>query len=400
MNPGPVTGPSALQKYLAPEHTYADADGNVINYFVSGNHTLGDKTNSLGYRMDIWLNADTVTITGHTTHDIGRETGKCSICGAPCPHVALDEAGFCTACDARVVFFEVESKLYPTIYKALEAVTNRAANPVIKLLNDYTADYVTNIGTASGCTLDLNGFLITPSQVIIYENHVLTIIDSSEKKTGSMGALWVDGGYVTIRDGSYAELIASYADSIKITGEGTVKIRKIQMICETGGSDKKVVADLLKPGYAVYLADEKASPATYTFVNDYHNRNNTSSGYLQQYLPGDFKDSPVVLPEGQYYTVAAHTHDFADSAQTTCACGLPSDHATVNADGECAACGKVFIAEVKDDKDNISYYADGINAGGNTRSGLDAAFAAAPNGSTVTVLGGDSITAYLTVARA
>lgn len=254
---------------------------------------------------------------------------------------------------------------------------------------------MTNIGTASGCTLDLNGFRITTSQVIIYENHVLTIIDSSEKKTGSMGALWVDGGHVTMRDGSYAELIASYADSIKITGEGTVKIRKIQMICETGGSDKKVVADLLEPGYAVYLVDEKASPATYTLVNGYHNRSNTSSGYLQQYLPGDFKDSPAVLPEGQYCTVAAHTHDFADSAQTTCACGLTCDHATVNADGECAACGKVFIAEVKDDKYNISYYADGINAGGNTRSGLDAAFAAAPNGSTVTVLGGDSITAYL-----
>lgn len=93
--------------------------------------------------------------------------------------------------------------------------------------------------------------------------------------------------------------------------------------------------------------------------------------------------------------MAAHTHDFADSAQTTCACGLTCDHATVNTDGECAACGKAFIAEVKDDKDNISYYVDGINAGGNTRSSLDAAFAAAPNGSTVTVLGGDSITAYL-----
>lgn len=131
---------------------------------------------------------------------------------------------------------------------------------------------MTNIGTASGCTLDLNGFRITTAQVIIYENHVLTIIDSSEKKTGSMGALWVDGGHVTMRDGSYAELIASYADSIKITGEGTVKIRKIQMICETGGSDKKVVTDLLEPGYAVYLVDEKASPATYTLVNGYHNR--------------------------------------------------------------------------------------------------------------------------------
>ncbi len=394
MNPGPVTGAAALQKYLAPEHTYADADGNAINYFSSENHTLGDETNTLGYRLDIWLNADKVTITGHTTHDIDRETGKCSICGAPCPHVALDDAGFCTACGGRVMFCEVEGTLYPTIYKALEAVTNRTDNPVIKLLADYTA-YVINIGTANGCTLDLNGFRITTSQVIIYKDHVLTIMDSSAEKSGSMGALWVDGGHVTIRDGSYDEIIASYADSIKITGEGTVKIRKIQMTGENGGSNKKVVADLLNPGYAVYLVDENTTPATYTLVDGYHNRNNTSSGYLQQYLPGDYKDSPAVLPAGQYYTVAAHTHDFADSTQTTCACGLTCDHATVNADGKCATCGKVFAVEVKDDKDNISYYADGINAGGNTRSGLDAAFAAAPNGSTVTVLGGDSITAYL-----
>lgn len=62
---------------------------------------------------------------------------------------------------------------------------------------------MTNIGTASGCTLDLNGFRITTSQVIIYENHVLTIIDSSEKKTGSMGALWVSGYAFRYEDGSY-----------------------------------------------------------------------------------------------------------------------------------------------------------------------------------------------------
>lgn len=345
--------------------------------------------------MDIWLNAETVTITEHTTHDIDRETGKCIICGAPCPHVALDDAGFCTACGARRMFCEVEGTLYPTIYKALEAVTNRTDNPVIKLLDNYT-DYVTNIGTANGFTLDLNGFRITTSQVIIYRDHVLTIIDSSEKKTGSMGALWVDGGHVTIRDGSYAELIASYADSIKITGEGTVKIRKIQMLGETGGSNKKVVADLLYPGYAVYLVDENDSPAKYTLVNGYHNPYNTSSNYLQQYLPGDYKDSPTVLPTGQYYRVAAHTHDFADSTQTTCACGLTCDHATVNADGKCAACGKVFTAKVKDAGGNTSYYADGFYPNSeNIRSGLDAAFAAVSDGSTVTVLGGDSIVAYL-----
>lgn len=107
-----------------------------------------------------------MTITEHTSHVIDRESGKCTICGAPCPHVELNEAGFCTACGGRVMFCEVEGTLYPTIYKALEAVTNRTDNPVIKLLDNYTS-HVTNIGTASGCTLDLNGFQISTSQVII-----------------------------------------------------------------------------------------------------------------------------------------------------------------------------------------------------------------------------------------
>ena len=70
---------------------------------------------------------------------------------------------------------------------------------------------MTNIGTASGCTLDLNGFQITTSQVIIYENHVLTIIDSSEKKTGSMGALLVSGYAFRYEDGSY--VIVNYGDT-------------------------------------------------------------------------------------------------------------------------------------------------------------------------------------------
>ena len=403
MNPGPVTGASALQKYLAPEHTYADTDGNAINYFASENHTLGDEKNSLGYRLDIWLNAETVTITGHTTHDIDPQTGKCSICGAPCPHVELNDAGFCTACGGRVMYCEVEGTLYPTIYKALEAVTNRTDDPVIKLLADYT-DYVTNIGTASGCTLDLNGFRVKDGRAIFYASEKygddnLTIIDSSKNKTGSVGGVWADGGHVTIRDGRYDEIIASYSDSIKITGEGTVKIRKIQMTGENGGSNKKVVADLLNPGYAVYLVDEKAG--TTTIVNGYYNAENTPSNYLQQYLPGGYKDSNAALPEGQYYTVLPHTHDFADSTVTACACGKTCDHAAVNADGKCDGCGMSFTAKATDTAGNTVYYADGFYPNTeNTSSGLDAALAAAVDGSTVTLLGGSSIVGYLDGGKA
>ena len=398
MNPGPVTGPSALQKYLAPGYTYADADGEAIHYFSPEHYSLGDRTNTQGYRLDIWLNADTVTIAEHTSHVIDRDSRSCTICGAPCPHTASDDAGFCTACGVRVMFFEVEGTMYPDIAKALSAVMDRTDDPVVKMLADYTGD-MTGMGTDNGYTLDLNGFRMAAKRAIFYANAKygddnLTIIDSSEAKTGSVGGIWADGGHVTIRDGSYDEIIASYADSIKITGEGTVKIRKIQMTGETGGSNKKVVADLLYPGYAVYLVDEKAG--TTTLVNGYYNQDNTNSGYLQQYLPGGYKDSTTVLPAGQYYTVLPHEHDFADSTQTTCACGKTCTHDSVGADGTCAGCGRVFTASATDAGGNTVYYADGFYPGTeNTRSGLDAAFAAASDGSTVTVLGGSSITAYL-----
>ena len=366
-------GPSNLKSMLADNYTYGDADRQAIRYFSSDSYTT-DNTGS-------YLNATTVTIVEHTSHDIDRESKSCSICGAPCPHAAWDDDGICTACGDRVMYFKVDDgTMYPDIAKALSAVTDRTDNPVIKMLADCTDQYVSNIGTASGCTLDLNGFRITTSQVIIYEDHVLTIIDSSEEKTGSMGTLWAEKGHVTIQDGSYAEIIASYEDSIKITGEGTVKIRKIQMLGPTGGSNKKVVADLLKPGYAVYLVDESGETATYTVVDGYYNAKNTSSGYLQQYLPGNYKDSTAELPEGQYYTVLAHDHGFTVSTVNTCptGCGFTCDHSSVGADGTCNGngCGTVFTAKVTNaDESETVYYVD-----------LTTALNSAVDGDTVTVM--------------
>ena len=367
-----------LKKVLAEGRTYGDANGKAIKYFDEANRTIVDTSNSK-WPKGVYLDDTTVTIVEHTSHDIDRDSKSCSICGAPCPHAAWDDDGICTACGDRVMYFKVDDgTMYPDIAKALSAVTDRTDNPVIKMLADCTDQYVSNIGTASGCTLDLNGFRITTSQVIIYKDHVLTIIDSSEKKNGSMGALWADGGRVTIQDGSYAEIIASYADSIRITGEGTVKIRKIQMLGPTGGSNTKVVADLLKPGYAVYLVDESGETATYTIVNGYRNAKNTSSGYLQQYLPGNYKDSIAVLPDGQYYTVLPHEHGFTVSTVKICpnGCGFTCDHSSVGADGTCDRCGTVFTAKVTSaDASQTVYYVD-----------LTTALNSAVDGDTVTVM--------------
>ena len=367
-----------LKKVLAEGRTYGDADGKAIKYFDEANRTIVDTSNS-NWPKGVYLDDTTVTIVEHTSHDIDRESKSCSICGAPCPHAAWDDDGICTACDTRVMYFKVDDgTMYPDIAKALSAVTDRTDNPVIKMLADCTDQYVSNIGTASGCTLDLNGFRITTSQVIIYEDHVLTIIDSSEEKTGSMGTLWAEKGHVTIQDGSYAGIIASYADSIKITGEGTVKIRKIQMSGDYSGSNKKVVADLLNPGYAVYLVDESGETATYTVVDGYYNVYN--NGNLQQYLPGPYKESTTTLAERQYYTVAKHDHGFTVGTETTCptGCGFTCDHSSVGADGTCNGngCGTVFTAKVTSaDASQTVYYVD-----------LTTALNSAVDGDTVTVM--------------
>ena len=365
-----------LKKVLAEGLTYGDANGKAIKYFDEANRTIVDTSNSK-WPKGVYLNDTTVTIVEHTSHEIDRESKSCSICGAPCPHAAWDDDGICTACDTRVMYFKVDDgTMYPDIFEALEAVSKRTDNPVIKMLADYKVEHVANIGTASGCTLDLNGFRMGGTQTKIYKDHVLTIIDSSEGKAGSMGALWADGGRVTIQDGSYAEIIASYEDSIKITGEGTVKIRKIQMLGDYSGSNKKVVADLLKPGYAVYLVDESGETATYTVVDGYYNVYN--NGNLQQYLPGPYKESTTTLAEGQYYTVAKHDHGFTVGTETTCptGCGFTCDHSDVGADGTCDGCGTVFTAKVTSaDESETVYYVD-----------LTTALNSAVDGDTVTVM--------------
>ena len=366
-----------LKKVLAEGWTYGDANGKAIKYFDEANRTIVDTSNSK-WPKGVYLNDTTVTIVEHTSHDIDRESKSCSICGAPCPHAAWDDDGICTACDTRVMYFRVDDDtLYPTIQDAQTAVQDRTDNPVITLLADYWGD-MTLAGTVNGFTLDLNGCQVGDNPVHIIQGRTLTIVDSSEKKTGSMGTLWADDAHVTIQDGSYAEIIASYEDSIKITGEGTVKIRKIQMLGPTGGSNTKVVADLLKPGYAVYLVDENTTPAKYTIVDGYHNAKNTSSGYLQQYLPGNYKDSIAVLPDGQYYTVLPHEHGFTVSTVKICpnGCGFTCDHSNVGADGTCVGCGTVFTAKVTSaDESETVYYVD-----------LTTALNSAVDGDTVTVM--------------
>ena len=380
-----------LKDMLADGLTYGDADGRTINYFAAENRTIIGKS-QYNYPEGVYLNAETVTIVEHASHPIDRETGKCSICGAPCGHIETDGNGLCTACGARIMFCEAEGKLYKTIQTAQTVLQDRTDNPTIKLLADYW-DNVSLLGTENGYTLDLNGFRVGTSPVIMLEGRILTITDSSEAKTGGLTELQISGGTAYLQGGSYAELAVSHG-TIKITGEDTVKITKsIEMpgkfIASGEYSNDLKVADMLNTGYAFYLVDENAG--TETLVNGYRN----VSGQPQQYLPGPSRNG-LTLKDGQYYTVKAHTHDFADSNQTTCACGKTCTHDSVGADGVCAGCGKVFTAKVTDDKGNMSYYADGYYPdSGNTRSGLDFAFAAAATGSTVMVLNGDSATAYL-----
>ena len=376
-----------LKDMLADGVTYGDADGNAINYFAEENRTIIGKS-QYGYPEGVYLNAETVTIVEHTSHTIDWDSGKCSICGAPCAHIQTDDAGLCTACGVRVMFCEAEGTLYKTIQAAQETLKDRTDNPTVKLLADY-GDNVSLLGTENGYTLDLNGFRLIKSPVIMLEGRILTIADSSEAKTGGLTELQISGGTAYLRDGIYAELSVSHG-TIKITGEGTVKItKKIEMpgkfIASGEYSNDLLVADMLLEGYAFYLVDENTG--TETLVNGYWNVNNQR----QQYLPGPNRDR-LTLKDGQYYTVKPHTHSCADSTVTVCECGLTCDHADVGTDGKCAGCGKVFTAKVTDPDGSTVYYADGVFPdSGNTRSCLDIAFGNASSGSTVTLLGSTAV---------
>ena len=376
-----------LKDMLANGFTYGDKDREPINYFAAENRTIIGKS-KYGYPEGVYLNTETVTIVEHTSHTIDWDSGKCSICGAPCAHIQTDDAGLCTACGVRVMFCETEGRLYKTIQAAQETLKDRTDNPTVKLLADY-GDNVSLLGTENGYTLDLNGFRLINSPVIMLEGQTLTIADSSEAKTGGLTELQISGGTAYLRDGVYAELAVSHG-TIKVIGEDTVKITKnIEMpgkfIASGEYSNDLVVADMLLEGYAFYLVDENTG--TETLVNGYRNMN----GQPQQYLPGPNRDR-LTLKDGQYYTVKPHTHSYADSTVTVCECGLTCDHANVGADGKCAGCGKVFTAKVTDTDDNTVYYADGIfPESGNTRSGLDIAFENASSGSTVTLLDSNAV---------
>ncbi len=385
-----------LKDMLAAGFTYGDAAGNTINYFAAENRTIIGKS-QYNYPKGVYLNATTVTIVPHTSHPIDRETGVCSICGAPCSHIETDENGLCIACGARIMFCEAEGTLYKTLQAAQEELKDRTDNPVVKLLADYW-DNVSLLGTENGYTLDLNGFRVQESPVIMLEGRTLTITDSSAAKTGGLGELQISGGTAYLRDGIYAAIAVSHG-AIKITGEGTVKItQKIEMpgkfIASGEYSNDWKVADMLNPGYAVYLVDESAG--TETLVNGYLNVNKQP----QQFLPGPNRNG-LTLKDGQYYTVKPHRHDMADSTVTTCACGVTCTHERVSGDGVCEGCAAVFTAKLTDSAGKSSYYADGVYPdSGNTRSGLDVAFEQAETGSTVTVLGGSSATAWLDGGKA
>ena len=138
--------------------------------------------------------------------------------------------------------------------------------------------------------------------MIIYENHVLTIIDSSEKKTGSMGALWVSGYAFRYEDGSYVAYDA--ADDLT----KTVSV----VPCDYEGwysSDSSAVYPYCAQPGAVRVPVTLDGTAQYAFyltlqnVIDDQNRsdNNKNPVTLLQNISGDCAiNSDVFIDMGSY----------------------------------------------------------------------------------------------------
>ena len=285
------------------------------------------------------------------------------------------------------------AKIGDTVYTTLPAAFEAAEDgDTVMLLADVELAETLSIGIndkwASNFVLDLNGKKISCNNsydATIFTSITLTICDNSEKKNGEI----VDS---TDAEGKNSAIRAGQGATLKIIGGKFGKVSVIGGAEISGGTFSEIWAfDYSSSQIGLYTALKDG----YAFQDD-------NANIVNSYGTNNAKN----------VTVVPHTHNY-NTEDKTCVCGAPCEHKnwingvcsdcgvvcthdSVNAGGVCSNCHEAFTASVTDPDGNISYYADGYNStSGNTRSGLDFAFEAASTGSTVTVLGGSSPTAWL-----
>ena len=293
------------------------------------------------------VNADVLTLENVkiiADHQHSYRNGKCTGCGAPCPHGNVDNAtGICKDCDtqleAKVTYTGKAPVFFTSFREAVDSVFhNQKAQVTVTLLN-YKYDLGINplyISNNNNIKLDLNGHTMSGSdRIIVMNNSALTVANG---KLDSKLTIEAAGGDVTIADDckgvgtirvtdaeSTVTVLGGNIGSLRLPYTDTESLKNIKLSGGTfnsvsfmGGGDKVVISDMLEAGYAF-----KDNKGTLT-------RN-----------PGDLVAYGL--------TTSANTY-FANLEVVEC------DHSEGNdVKGYCNYCGKIYAAKITDKNGVVSY---------------------------------------------
>ena len=311
-----------------------------------------------------------VTLTDVTVGEHTHSGASCA-CGYICTHPGMDSTtGRCTDCGELLAQASVTAGTDTVYYSQFTDAVNAAidtTDATVTLLKDVTLPDNNNIyidaeyqyGKETRFTINWNGHTLSGSHyapLLNISRYVsVTLMDSSTagaggvRNTGGMAVnINVDGGCcVTILSGTYAPMV-------KRSGTGTVRI--------SGG----VFENPEGAGSAAALYDEKGGNLAGMLAEGYTFSYSADAADTEQLLDVCSNKGSAA---GKTVYVVAHTHAY-DRTTGKCACGASCPHDVDESTGVCGSCGAVFMASV-----NGGYYTT-----------VTAALAAAPSGSTVTLL--------------
>ena len=298
------------------------------------------------------INADVLTlenvrIIADHQHIYGSG-GKCTGCGAPCPHGNVDNAtGICKDCDTQLeakVTYPGKAPVYYTSFRsAIDSISHNQSEQVTVTLLDSKFDLGTEnlyLNANNNIRLDLNGHTMSGSSSIVVKaghSSAFTVANGEldrrivveaaggavtiEKDCNGVGTIKVTDveSTVTILGGDIGKLSLPYTDTeslknIKLSGG---YFRSVSFP-NAGSSDTVVITDMLEAGYA--FKDNK--------------------GILKT-TPGG------LVPYG--LTVSAKTA-FAELEVVKC------EHTEGNdVKGYCNYCGKIYAAKITDKNGAVHY---------------------------------------------
>ncbi len=310
---------------------------------------LGDNCAFYGTDGGGIVNADVLTlenvrIIADHKHSYGSG-GKCTGCGAPCPHGnVVNATGICNDCktqlEAKVTYTGKSPVYYTSFREAIDSILHNQKEQVTVTLLNYKYDLGINplyFSNNNNIKLDLNGHTMSGSDRIIVEgNSALTVangkLDSKltieaaggdvtvEKDCEGVGTIRVTDAEstLTVFGGDIGKLSLPYTDTeslknVKLSGGYFESVS-----FPNAGGDTVAITDMLEVGYA--FKDNK--------------------GILKT-TPGG------LVPYG--LTVSAKTV-LAELEVVKC------EHGAVNeVKGYCNYCGKLYAAKITYKNGNVSY---------------------------------------------